>query len=253
MGTKKQKVTADIIAAFKAEGASARLKVWPFRLSNGDDGWIIDAANGKPARKVQPGWQGRSTGSFASKKAHWPLNWESENERAALRICEYDPDVWEIRTQPFTVVHQSDGKLTRTYPDIEVVMSEKQRKIIQVKLERALPDPKVHARLERDRVAFEACGWSYEIWTDTYVRLQPRFETLKTLHYYRGNQPTESDIERVRSYIGTHGPQPLGELRDFLGRHLPLEATLMPLIAQRVIAIDFMRPFDEKACAHLIH
>jgi hypothetical protein len=253
MGTKKQKVTEDIIAAFRAEGASARMKVRHFRLPNGADGWIVDAGNGKPARKVQPGWQGRSTGSPDTKKATRPLHWESENERAALRICEYDPEVVEIRTQPYTVVHQADGKLTRTYPDIEVVMTDRRRKIIQVKVEKALTDPKVHARLERDRVAFEAFDWSYEIWTDTYVRKQPRHETLKTLHYYRRHQPPASDVDRVREYLGIHGPQPIRALRDLLGRNRPLESTLMPLIAQRVISIDFMQPFDEGAQAFLVH
>lgn len=253
MASKRQKVTADIVKAFRANGASKDLKVWPFRLPNGADGWIVDAANGKPAREVRAGWQHRSKGSSLSRKADAPLTWESESERGALRILEYDPNVAEIRTQPFTVVHQTKGKLTKTYPDIEAVMSDRTRKIIQVKAEKALLAQKVLDRLERDRVAFEACGWTYEIWTNAYVRQQPRYEILKTLHYYRAHLPTQSDVDRVREYLGTHGPQPIGKIRDLVGSHRPLEATLMPLIAHRVIAIDFMRPFTEEAYAFLIH
>lgn len=252
MAAKRQRVTADIIAEFRAGGASAGMQIWPFRNPNGDEGWIVDAANGKPAREVRSGCFGRSTGTFASRKANLPLEWESENERAALRICEYDPRVREIRTQPFTVVHQSDSRLSRTYPDIEVVMVTGERKIIQVKYAKALKDPKIADRLERERVGFKAHGWSYEIWTQDYVRQEPRYETLKAIHHFRSHQPNDADVIRVREYLSMNGPQKINMIRQLLGRERSLEAVLMPLIARRIVEVDLMQPLNAEADVYLV-
>ena len=48
MGTKKTKVTADLIEAFRADGASARMKTWHFRLPNGATiKYVATVADGK--------------------------------------------------------------------------------------------------------------------------------------------------------------------------------------------------------------
>jgi hypothetical protein len=245
MRPRLQKVTVDIIAAIKATGASSRSKVWPFTLPNGANGWIVDAANDLPARKVRPGWQARSTGRFVSKKADRPQTWESRHEYAAFLICEYDPDIEKFRSQPFTVFHQTNGKLSRTFPDIEVVLKNGQRKIIQVKVTEALNDTKSFERLDRDRVAFEACGWGYEIWTDSFVQQQPRRTNLETLHHYRGHRVTEDEIAKVRDCLGD-GVKLAGDVYDVIGSRRLLEAALMPLISKGLIAVDLNQRFDER-------
>jgi len=247
MKSRRIKDTSDVIASFKAMNRSADPLVFPFQHSNGDLGWIVDARNGKPARKVQPGWQAKPTGTFISTKSVCPLDWESQNEYRALLICEYDRRVLGIRTQPYTVLHTTGGKQSRTYPDIEVTMADGSRKIIQVKIKEKLEDRIVRHRLERDRVAFEACGWDYEIWTDEYVLAQPRLKNLLGIHHYRGYPIGKEMVEDLVKSITRGEIRTIGAAYSIFGPTVPHEATLLTLVAARAVDIDLMQPIRPEA------
>jgi hypothetical protein len=226
---------------------SANPNVWQFRFPNGDHGAIVDSGDGKPARKVRPGWQSKPTTTCISTKSERPLECESHNEYGAILICEYDRRVVRIRTQPYTVLHTNGSKQSRTYPDIEVVMSSGSRKIIQVKAKEKLTDVTVKYRLERDRLAFEANGWDYEIWTDEYVQAQPRLKNLLAIHHYR-NYPLDPDlVGKLRASISNGEVRTIGGVYESLSPTSPREATLLMLVAARAIDIDVSQPIRPEA------
>ncbi len=240
-----------ILAEYRAKDRRAKPKVLPFLLPNGNGGCIVDAGDDKPARKVRPGWQSRSVGTFCSQKADSPLTWESTNEQAAMLLCEYTREVLRIRSQPLTIFHTTDGKVTRTYPDIEIVLTNGERRIVQVKSSRHLEDPEIFERLERDRVALEACDWTYEVWTDAYVRKEPRYSNLKAVHYYRHHEPAVEVVEQVRELLRKEGELSAGQLSTRLGSRLALEPTLLPLVCRQILEFDVKRPFGPEAAVRL--
>lgn len=240
-----------IIAKIQAENPSAKPCVWPFKLSDSDGGWIVDAGDGLPARKVRPGWQARSTGTFISRRLDENLFWESRSEHAALLLCEYGLMPKSIRTQPFVVIHKLGSTITKSYPDIEITTADDRKVIIQVKADHALNRMDVSVRLERERIAFEACGWGYDIWPTSQVMKEPRYETLKTIHYFRSTAVDEKFRARIIDILSTNGPLALGHLIDELGDDLPMEATVIPLVTTGVLKIDIERAIDAETVISL--
>lgn len=214
---------------------------WRVEFSNGDLAKIIEPPAGMAARKVRAGWQARPTGSFASVKCDVPLYWESSSEYAALLICEYDPEIRSIRTQPYKVVHRKSGKRTQTYPDIEVVMRSGQRKIVQVKIEEKLNDPIVAKRLLRDRQVFEACGWEYEIWTDRYVKAEPRLQNLKNIHHFRGHDLASDIRDAIHAKLRDRAISTVRDLLNILPKENS-ENAVLSLLANHVMSVDLFKP-----------
>lgn len=169
-----------------------------FQLAGGLVGRILQPLDGKMARKVRPGWQTRATGTFDSRKSNSPLAFESSLEREALLICEYDDEIVELRTQPYEVEIDTQPRKSRSYPDFEVVRRGGARTIIQVKSRFDLEKPEVAARLLRDQTIFEALGWEYEVWPQSFIRTHPLLDNARCLHHYRRHHAPPEMLAALR-------------------------------------------------------
>jgi hypothetical protein len=227
-----------IMARIRERDPKAQPEIWPFKLSDDQEGWIVDAGNGLPARKVRSGWQSRSVGSFISRYSPDPLPWESRAEYAALLVLEYEWRPRRIRTQPFAVIHRTGKKLSKTFPDIEIVLADRDRRIIQVKSDRDLKDPRAEFRIERDRAAFELAGWKYDVWKESDLVQEPRHTTLKSLHYFRRHEPARWLIDRIKELLSSRQTISMGRLMEMLATEAPMEATLLPLVTTGFLRLD---------------
>lgn len=210
-----------------------------FQLAGGVIGRILRPVNGQMARQVRPGWQTRATGTFDSRKAKSPLAWESALERDALLICEYDDNVIELRTQPYEVEIDTKPRRSRTYPDFAVLLSDKSRKIIQVKSDYDLRKPEVEQRLLRDQMIFEGLGWTYEVWRESYVRSHPILENAKLLHYFRKHSATPELRKLVEQGFRDRQGVTAAELCAATGLRMP---DIHMLLAIRLLKTDLRQP-----------
>lgn len=204
-------------------------------------GRLYDAGPGYLARMVRPGWLSRPTGTLVSTKCEWPVFWESALEYTALLICEYDSQVIKLRTQPYRLEYETAERTVKTYPDIELELLSGRRKVVQVKPMRDLGDEEVSRRLDRDRKVFEAFDWDYEIWTEKTIMVEPRRSTLNLLHYYLWHPIDRKHQDAVVDLVKSGKKQTIGSLMASLELAGVKYATLLKLIAQKVLTIDLTR------------
>jgi hypothetical protein len=214
-----------------------------FRTADGQFGSIVRSADGKPARKVRPGWQERPTILLSSAKARGAREAESRLEAEACWLFDLDPAVVSYETQPFTVNYEIDGRTISTYPDIELKLTSGIFEIAQIKMQSTYEKHlRENPRFRYERETFERLGWSYKVMTEIEIRAEPKLSNLKLLRHYR-KRPVSQEI--MRGVIAAVGKKPGATIRDVIGAFQAgalHEVDIFALIAQHRIRADLSLP-----------
>ncbi|MFJ7246350.1 TnsA-like heteromeric transposase endonuclease subunit [Kitasatospora sp. NPDC098652] len=91
--------------------------------------------------------------------------YESRLELARLMLADMDPTVKAIFAQPCLLTSQVEGKARRHVPDYLLVFETGTARVVNVKPEDRLADPKIVEALRWPGALVERHGWEYEIWS----------------------------------------------------------------------------------------
>jgi hypothetical protein len=231
-----------------AERVASGELILRFRTADGQCGSIVRSGDGKPARKVQSGWQERPTFRLASGKIKGTGEAESRLEAEAYRMFDFDRTVASYETQPFTVNYETDGRTISTYPDAELKLVDGWFEIVQIKMQKTYEKHlRENARFRAEREVFERLGWSYRVLTENDIRAEPQLSNLKLLRHYR-NRPVSPEI--VQGVIATVRKNPNATIRSVAeafragGMHV---VDLYALVARHEIRADLSLPIGPEA------
>ena len=142
---------------------------------------------------------------------------ESSLERDWLTVLDFDPDVEEIRVQPFTLTYELDGVVRRYTPDVFVAYDQGAERgpdtVYEVKPHDVLRDRWLEFR-PRFMEAIKYCrenGWIFRIVTERQIRT-PYWENASFLRTYRHHPEDELCREQllyVFKALGETTPQAL--------------------------------------------
>jgi hypothetical protein len=127
----------------------------------------------RKARMTPCGW-------FFSRTIERALPYESALERDVLLALDFEPDVLDLRSQPFYVRAADRAGEEEMCPDLIAEVRSERRLVIDVKPEGKLLDPDVEARLARMMEVCELAGWEHR------VRCEPAPAYLRDLRFLRG-------------------------------------------------------------------
>jgi len=91
--------------------------------------------------------------------------YESRLELARLLIADQDVEVTGIVGQPFLMQGRDGPRVRRHVPDFVLLMADGSTRVVDVKPEDRLEDPKVAAQFAWTRGVCESVGWGFEVWS----------------------------------------------------------------------------------------
>jgi hypothetical protein len=192
-------------------------------------------------RKVITRSGARVRGLFASLKSERLIPWESQLERDALLVLEFDHDVLRMREfQECLDISVGDAAF-RAYPDIFVEAVDSQPLIIEVKSDADAADENVRRRLALIGSHLSESCQRYVVWCEREIRQQPRLGLLELLATYRrpgarAHLRSQSDVLRLLQC----GPQ---FSCGFAERHLGTRNRVLQLVANDLLTTDLTVPF----------
>lgn len=202
-----------------------------------------------PARVIKVG--NRGIVSVVSLRDGESVMTESGLERDWILQLDFDPDVSDIISQPFTLSYtDSKGKRRRYTPDISAMVRDDlgtvERVIYEVKPVRLL-------RLKEAEYAdaFDAArrycaehGWRFAIVTEEDID-PVRIKNIQFLRRYRWQETNEEHARSLAAALQEHGPQSAADLIHVAfpapEDALPVLASLWHLVSIGRLAVDLDR------------
>ncbi|MCY1162117.1 hypothetical protein D9M71_24620 [compost metagenome] len=126
-------------------------------------------------------------GFFASNKLKLLIPWESQLERDACYLFEYDENIKKYTSQPKTFVFSYQGKKIKYTPDFYVEYQDKEFEYIEIKYSESLRNEKTVKKLKLVKNYFDFIKIKFKILYDDEIRLQPRLKNIKFLYKYSKN------------------------------------------------------------------
>lgn len=134
-------------------------------------------------------------GEIPSIKCGVMLPWESSLERDYLYLCEYDPRIVSIVSQPEKVTIWIDGVSHLYTPDYRVVFDDGEIRIAEVKPDEKLADPEMLKRLRAATLYYAERGIDYKIVLQSDLRKTRKIPNIRRLYRYARLQPTRHETE----------------------------------------------------------
>jgi hypothetical protein len=168
------------------------------------------------------------------------IPWESQLERDAMLVLEFDPKVAWFREHQEHVFIDTWPDDFSAYPDLVTFLGSSESAIVEVKADAALRDPALRARLNRVEAHFESQGVGYRILAEAEIRQQPRLKNLETLITYRRplarmHLTREPQVQRLLNW-------PHSTTLDSVTRFLGGPARAFQLIANGFLETDLAQP-----------
>lgn len=126
--------------------------------------------------------------------------YESLLELTRLQLADFDPEVRGICAQPFQISGKVNDRARRHVPDFFLARTDGSFRVINVKTEDHLGDPKVGETLEWASMMFASRGWAHEIWTGASPELVRNVRFLAGYRrdwLFEGELLTADELERV--------------------------------------------------------
>lgn len=164
---------------------------------------------------------------------------ESLLERDAARLFEVSHSVVAFEEQPSVETWHDDlGDAHLYVPDFRLTRSDESVVDVEVKMGSALRSPEVKSKLTAIAKKYKDEGRQFRILTDEFLRREPRFENVRTIHRgSRGVRPSGSDDELVRR-VGVAGASTFKEFVQVVGS----DREVMRLIRTGRLGFDFDTP-----------
>ena len=186
--------------------------------------------------------KGRYIGKWMSVKTGEVMFWESQLERALLRLLEWDTAVRYYLTQPFRIFYLDEGKVRRYTPDVLVEIN--QKIIIEVKPESKTLDTEFQRWVSIVRNTLSEEGYAFEIRTERDIQREPKLSNVTYLLRYR-RHPVPEEIElSVKRWVREEPGLSLGEVIDRLGGTPEALCQSYALMVRHAVRYDIEQPFS---------
>jgi len=219
-----------------------------FRTADGELGSIVRSADGKPARKVQPGWQQRATYRMASEKAVRVAEAESGLEADAFRMFDFDQSILSYEAQPFKVKYETECRTVSTFPDVELRYVDGRFEVVQIKTQKTYEKHlQENPRFREEPEILRRLGWSYRVLTETQIRAEPMYSNRKLLRHYRNRPVPSLTVAAIVATLQRHAGASIREIVDTFREDRLHEVDLYALIARHEIRVDLSVPIGPTA------
>lgn len=182
------------------------------------------------SRRLTKGRPGKRIVMFASRKNGCMMPCESRLEADNCLRLEFDEQVHQYRTQPFTI--QMRGGLTYT-PDSVQLLRSGEVVVTEVKFSGALQNPDLRDKLQWLRDYFYARGATFSVRTEESLRQKPLLANRRFIYRASHIPVTEHSWGRATELLQSfeNGTR----LRDF--RSACLGAQLPPLMPEKLLLL----------------
>lgn len=170
----------------------------------------------EPVRRVIRRGHGSVIGLFQSTKSAAAIPYESTYERDYLYRLEVDADVLSISAQPQTLRWNDAGVIRTHVPDFLVIRADREA-FVEIKPLDLARSPLFQRRTKILDADQRACGRSYEMCSEDWIRAEPEFGNAKILLNGRGQLPNEKMRKRVLECLADK-PRSFAEIVESLGQ-----------------------------------
>ena len=196
-------------------------------------------------RKVITRSGARVRGLFASLKSERLIPWESQLERDALLLLEFDPAVYWMREFQECLDIRAGEEAFRAYPDFFVEEIDGLPLIIEVKSDADAADQEVQRRLTLVAAHLAEMKQHYIVWCERDIRQQPRLGFLELLATFRrpgarAHFLTKPDVSQLL-HCAPEFPCSTAE------RYLGTRNRVLQLIANDLLSTDLAVPFSSSS------
>lgn len=178
------------------------------------------------------------SGWYQSLKCSVQLPFQSLLERDLMVIQDIDPEVSAFALKPETLIWSDGGRELRYTPDFQVVSRNGRVVYREAMSQRKLDaDPSLKGRRSRITEACAVRGASFEIWTETEIRKQPRLANCARIRAAVAFL-TPTNLSIVRAGLAAGRPVSFGALQAALGPNPELVGALLGLVAVGDLTLD---------------
>ena len=140
------------------------------------------------------------SGSYWSATMQAPVGYESRLEYANLLLCDFDPRVDWILSQPFLMEGDDHGTTRRHIPDYLISHTDRLVCVVDVKPAAKLQVPAVRDSLDWTRREVEAHGWEYRVCSEPDPVLLANVQFLAG--YRRSFQFDPGQVDAAATVLG---------------------------------------------------
>ncbi|AXK38125.1 TnsA endonuclease N-terminal domain-containing protein [Crenobacter cavernae] len=176
-------------------------------------------------------------GRFPSVTARRMVGFEQLLERDALYLCDFAPQVVDIREQPFKLQYTMGNKVRRYTPDYALILKDDSSLIIEVKPARSLAKSEIREKLLYIRDAMRRQGHQFIVLSSDTVRAPHRLDNLKQLHRDLRQPLSTEDIlvkQQLSDCFGASTQVAMGLLSQWLRSTVPV----LRLLAHGQVSCD---------------
>jgi hypothetical protein len=205
----------------------------------------------EPVRKITNKGIRKIIGKFPSIKNGRSILFESMLEKDFLYHLESNDSITKYCEQPCKIKYYFNGKNRMYVPDFGVEwIGRRKPSLIEVK-----PYAKVVQNAERLRNiknAIEAEGYDFQIYTEVYIRSQPRLDNLKYLNRFSKVKVSLKCESEIISYLREHNEVVrISELVNLLNSLGVSVAELYRMITNGTIFIEISSPINDQALVRI--
>lgn len=178
------------------------------------------------------------SGWYQSIKCGVQLPFESLLERDLMVLQDIDPEVDAFALKPETLIWVDNGREQRYTPDFQVISRNGRVVYREAMSQRKLDaDPSLKGCRLRITDACAARGSSFEIWTETDIRKQPRLANCSRIRAAVAFL-TPTNLSVIRTRLVADRPVSLGSLQTALGPNPEFVGVLLGLVAIGELKLD---------------
>lgn len=123
----------------------------------------------------------QARGYFNSLKSRALIPWESQLEKSALLVFEFDPSVIEISAHQTRTEIINGETIFDTYPDFRITLKDGIEETVEVKSDWQLRNAATKSRLDTVKRYLFGRGITYRVLSETEITKQPRLSNLEEL------------------------------------------------------------------------
>ncbi|MGX9937777.1 TnsA endonuclease N-terminal domain-containing protein [Advenella kashmirensis] len=195
-----------------------------------------------PARRVVTPSGGIVRGKFPSLKNNRMVRYEGLIEADAVISFELNPAIIHYREQPYKVKYPRDGKLRTYTPDFELLISNGETLLVEIKHSEFMrrPENKTKYQVIADWLLFEQTH--YTIITEQELRVEPRLGNLRYIYRQLSKkQHTRTRLKIILSSLNEYEQTTVGRLNIAVAKY---QLTAFDFLAAGMVSCSLDEPIS---------
>ncbi len=169
------------------------------------------------------------------------VGFEQLLERDTLYLCDFAPQVADIREQPFKLQYAMGNKVRHYTPDYALILKDGSILIVEVKPARSLAKPDIYEKLLYIRDAMQRQGHQFIVLSGDTIRAPHRLNNLKQLHRYL-RPPFSAEDMLVKQQLSDRFGTSTQVAMRLLSQRLRSTAPILRLLAHGQVSCDLDQP-----------